>query len=636
MILLAARDITKHFGPDPVLDGVTFDVRPGDKIGLVGPNGAGKTTLLKILAGQLEADRGTVQRHGSARVDYLQQHPTFSPGQTLWDTARSGLHELIQLNHDAEQVARAMGQASDPQQRQRLARRYDALQHELQRHDAYHLDHQVERVLDGLGFVRSEFDMPAAVLSGGQQNRLLLARMLLTRADVLLMDEPSNHLDMAATEWLESFLAASAQAMLIVSHDRYFLDRVTNRTLELYRGTVDDYTGNFSAYWRQKAERLKVQSRAYEKQQELIAKAEEFIRRNHYGQKSAQAEDRRKKLARIEPVQPPRDIQAPVMGFPPASRTGDIVVRAEQLAKRYDRPLFTALTFDILRGQRWAVVGPNGTGKTTLLRCLVGQVPSDEGRIVLGSGVKVGYYDQLLSQLDPDAAVVDAIRPSSKEFSEPERRSLLARFGLQAEAVFQQVNSLSGGERSRAALAQLAAEEANFLALDEPTNHLDLWACDALERSLARFDGTVLLVSHDRYFLNRVADHLLVFEDDRVRIIEGNYDTYVDTVRRRQQEAAAAAPSAANPARPAASRPSSPRSARPPRPKRRFPYRKVADLEAEILQCEQQIEALHAEMLLPDVLRDGRRVRTLQQQIDQQRQTLATLYEHWEEACELN
>ena len=550
MILLSVNNVTKHFGPEPVLDGVAFEIRPGDKVGLVGPNGAGKTTLLKILAGKEQADAGQIELHPSASMEYLEQQPEWDTERTLWDEALAALGDLVALGREAEEVAQALAKADDPREHDQLARRYDRLQHELEHRDAYQLDHKVERVLDGLGFDHASYRQPIGQLSGGQQNRLMLAKLLLRAPDLMLLDEPSNHLDIEATEWLESFLAATGQALLVVSHDRYFLDKVTGRVLELYQGTVEDYTGNFSAYWRQKAERLKVQARTYEKQQDQIAKTEDFIRRNAYGQKHAQAKDREKKLARIERVAPPREIAAPAMGFPPADRTGDIVLRVEGLAKRYERPLFADLTFDILRRERWGILGPNGTGKTTLLRCLVGETEPTAGRVSLGTGVRVGYYDQLLSGLDATQPVVEAVRPPGKEFNEPERRSLLARFGLTGDAVFQRVDSLSGGERGRAALAQLAARDANFLVLDEPTNHLDLWACDSLERSLSEFEGTVLFVSHDRYFLNRVADHVLVVEPGRFRVIDGNYDTYLHLAR----SGAAVAPS--DPAsKPAAKKP---------------------------------------------------------------------------------
>ena len=425
--------------------------------------------------------------------------------------------------------------------------------------------------------------------------------------------------------------------MIVVSHDRYFLDRVTTHTLELFRGTVEAYVGNFSAYWQQKAERLLVQRRTYEKQQEEIAKTEDFIRRNHYGQKHAQAEDRRKKLERIVRIEPPREIVAPAMGFPPAARSGDIVVRAERLSKLYGRPLFKGLSFDLIRGQRWGILGPNGSGKTTLLRCLLGQVEPDAGTALLGQGVAVGYFDQHLSALADETMVVDAIRPDRKDFDEPKRRGLLARFGLTGDMVFQNVGSLSGGERCRAALVRLAGNDANFLVLDEPTNHLDLWARDALERSLREFDGTVLFVSHDRYFVNRVADHLLVVEPDRFRVIEGDYNTYQLLLG----SSLTSGPSA-DKADEKGSRPSRPKS-RQPKPaqqtqakKRCFPFRKVTDLEQEILERETRVEELHGLLSQSETHRDGERVRQIKAEIGEQQQTLETLYAHWEEAVELN
>ncbi len=634
MILLSVNGVTKHYGPQAVLDGAAFELRPGEKAGLVGPNGAGKTTLLKILSGHEQADSGSVELHASARLRYLEQQPDFLSGRTLWDEAASAIDELRDLVRQLEDAAHALSAANDEAEHKRLATRFDRLQHDCERHDVYNLDRHVERVLDGLGFTRASYQQPVEQLSGGQQNRLLLGKLLLAEPDVMLLDEPSNHLDIEATEWLENFLAGIEAALLVVSHDRYFLDRVTNRTLELFHGTVDAYTGNFSAYWRQKAERLEVQRRTYERQQEEIAKMEDFVRKNAYGQKHAQAKDREKKLARIERIEVPREIAAPPMAFPPPARSGDIVLRAEHLSKGFDRPLFADLSFDILRGQRFGILGPNGSGKTTLLRTIVGEQKLDEGRVYLGANVRLGYYDQMLHFDDPESMVVDAIRPPHKEFNEPQRRDMLARFGIRGDMVFQQVGSLSGGERSRAALAQLAALDANFLVLDEPTNHLDLWARDALERAMLQFEGTLLFVSHDRYFLNRVADQLLVVEPARFRVIEGNYETYLHLVRE-GLAGLASEPMSKSEGKKAeiAARKSASKATKP---KRRFPYRKVEDLEAEIFQRESRIEELHAALADPEVLRNGPRVRDIQAEIGQQQATLQTLYQHWEEATELN
>ena len=426
MILLAVEGVRKHFGPEPVLDRITFELRPGERIGLVGPNGCGKTTLLRILAGNEEPDRGTCQLHPSAAVGYLEQQAGAEPGRTVWDEARSALEPLFALQRGMVEAADAMAQASDPDEHRRLAARYDDLHQELDRRDAYHLDHRIERVLEGLGFRASHFRQPVDSLSGGEQSRLSLAKLLLAEPDLMLLDEPSNHLDIEATEWLETFLSESRAAMILVSHDRYFLDKVTNRTIELFRGTVESYAGNFSAYLRQKEERLLVQRRAYQKQQVEIEKAKEFIRRNAYGQKHAQAEDRRKKLSRIERVERPREIASPPMSFPPAERSGDLVLRVEHLSKAYDRPLFDDLSFDVARGQRWAVLGPNGSGKTTLLRCLLGQIGPDGGQALVGHGVRVGYFDQRLATLGDEARLVDAIRPAANDLDEPKRRALLA------------------------------------------------------------------------------------------------------------------------------------------------------------------------------------------------------------------
>ncbi len=633
MIVLEVQQVRKHFGPEPVLDGVTFQVHPGERIALVGPNGCGKSTLLRIIAGKEEADGGTAALHPAVHAGSFEQQVHLAGAGCVYDEAKSALADLILLGEEAVSVAEAMADAAEDDV-ERLAARYDHLQQELHRRDAYNLDYKVKRVLGGLGFAEAAYGQPVESLSGGEQNRLMLAKLLLAEPNLMLLDEPSNHLDIEATQWLEEFLLESSAAVIVVSHDRSLLDRVATRVLELVHGTVDSYAGNFSAYWRQKQERLLVERRTYEKQQTEIAKTEDFIRRNAYGQKHAQAEDRRKKLERIEPVPLPREIEAPPMAFPAAARSGDVVVRAERLGKSFDEPLFRNVSFDIQRGERWGLLGPNGCGKTTLLKCLVGLIEPDEGRATLGHGVKVGYFDQHLHALHDDVQAVDAVRPPRGSIDIQTRRNLLGRFGLSGDTQLQPVGNLSGGERCRVALARLCLAEANLLVLDEPTNHLDLWARDALEQALLHFDGTVLFVSHDRYFVNRVADHLLVMGPDRVRVVEGNYDAYRQ-MSASQPPAPPGPPAPGEPAETVSARPAS-AAAAPKAKRRRFPYRKVADLEADILERETEIERLHAELADGATHRDGERVRQLMGRIDEQKAALATLYEHWEEAVELN
>ncbi|MFN8856089.1 MAG: ABC-F family ATP-binding cassette domain-containing protein, partial [Planctomycetaceae bacterium] len=438
MLQLLVSQVVRQFDADPVLNGVSFEVRAGDKVGLVGPNGAGKTTLFRILAGLDDADSGGVQKPGDLRVGILEQSTVFSPDSTLLDEARAGLAPLYALQREAEEVAHKIAATTEPAAHDRLQRRYDELQLHLSRQQAYNLEHRVDEVLQGLGFVPDEYHRPISTFSGGQQNRVLLARLLLADPDLLLLDEPTNHLDVGATEWLEKYLAASPASLVLISHDRWFLDRVTTRTLELYRGRVTDYPGNFSKYWQLKAERAEVQQKAYEKQQEFIEKTEEFIRKNFYGQKSAQAHDREKKLERIEKIDRPQAIVGPSMGFPAARRTGDWVLDVTHLSKGFDSPLFEDLNLRLLRGRRLGILGPNGCGKSTLLKTLLAELPADEGQVRLGTNVEIAYFDQQLASVDPGLSVIEAVRPANNPQMTPGQiRDLVAKFGLKGDVVQQ-------------------------------------------------------------------------------------------------------------------------------------------------------------------------------------------------------
>jgi ATP-binding cassette subfamily F protein 3 len=447
----------------------------------------------------------------------------------------------------------------------------------------------------------------------------------------MLLDEPSNHLDIDATRWLESYLVRQPEAMLIVSHDRYFLNRVVTKIFELHDRRIASYPGNYAAYWQQRQERYERELKEWEAQREYIEKQEEYIRRVHYGQLAKQAQSRKKALDRLERVQRPTMIESPQMHFGEVRRAGDVILEASDLGMAFDRPLFEGLSFQLQRGKRLGIMGANGSGKTTLLHILMGDDEPTTGELKRGHLIEFGYLDQHLKALPDEQPVIKAVWPEpDPEIDEPRMRSLLGRFGLTGDQVYQPVGQLSGGERSRAALARLVALGANVLVLDEPTNHLDIWASDALEQALLQFEGTVLVVSHDRYFLNRVVDLLIVLGDGRPQVIHGNYDTYERMRALRTEQSPQRQRLDEKPRE-------SPRSAsRPTRRKRQFPYRKTDEIEADIAAAETTLRELEEQMASPELYRDGDRVKEATRAFEETKALLAQLYAHWEEAIELN
>lgn len=631
MLLMSCHNLSRGYGATPLFDDVTFELHAGDRVGFVGPNGAGKTTLLRVLAGLDYSDTGAAKLHAGARLGMLLQVAHFPPGRTLFDEAKSAFDEMLATQAEMETVADKLARSTDPDEHKQLAARFDRLNELLRANDAYQLDHKVADVLSGLGFKEADYSRDLLTFSGGQQRRVLLAKLLLSAPDVMLLDEPSNHLDIDTTRWLENYLAAQPQGMVVVSHDRYFLDRVTNRTFELHARKVTAYPGNFTQYVRLRDERYDRTLKEYEAQREYVEKQEEYIRRAHYGQLAKQAQSRVKALDKLEVIDRPTKVGGPNIRFQDVTRSGDVVFHTEDLTKRFgDKALFDGLGFDVKRGQRLGIMGANGSGKTTLLRILLGDEPPTSGLVQRGHLVFPGYLDQHLKLLADDEPLLRAVWPEpDPSLTEQTMKDLLGAFGLRGETLEQPVKSLSGGERSRAALAKLTVSGVNVLVLDEPTNHLDIWACDSLEAAIKAWEGTVIVVSHDRYFLNRVVDLLIVLDQGSSEVVYGNYDTY-ELLRAARAKDKADAPGGRDAPRGAAA------PAAKPKRKRKYPFRKAADVEADIAATETAVTELEAAMASADVYRDASKLKRTIADLEAARARLPGLYEHWEEAVELN
>ncbi|MFO0953293.1 MAG: ABC-F family ATP-binding cassette domain-containing protein [Isosphaeraceae bacterium] len=628
MILISASGLGRQYSGDPIFQDLAFEVRSGERIGLVGPNGAGKTTLMRLLSGHDQPDYGSLYIRPSIRVSLLRQQPQFEPGQTLMDVARSGLASLIELQRELEEAASEMSAAEDESERARAARRYDELHNQIQHQDAYSIEHRVEEILTGLAFRSEDFHRAANTFSGGQQSRMMLAKLLLENPDLMLLDEPSNHLDIETTGWLESYLARQSVGMVIVSHDRYFLDKVVTKIWELHEGKIEAYPGNYTQYWKLRTEKAKVLERQAERQAEKVADLEAYIRKYGAGQRAKQAKDREKKLERIERIETMREIVGPVMGFGEVERIGDIAIEAKELTKGFTSPLFQRFNLQIQRGECVGVMGPNGSGKSTLIKTLIGREKADSGEVRLGHKVHIGYHDQSLESLPPQTSVLRAVWPEDDpDWVQGDVRDLLARFGLGGEIVFQTVGQL-GGEKAKVPLARPChrGERAGDGRAHEPPRHL---VVRALERSIREFEGTVLVVSHDRYFLNQVADRLVVLNSGKAWVIEGT------TRPTSGSPSKGSSPISPRPAAPEASKEAAP-DGKAGRRKRKFPYRKTADLEKEIAEVEVEVSTLEDLLGQPATWRDPVKARETQLKHEDLKTKLARLYEHWEEAAELN
>ncbi|MGE5333281.1 MAG: ribosomal protection-like ABC-F family protein [Nitrososphaerota archaeon] len=630
MSIAVITELTKSYGAELILQGVSFRVDARDRIGLVGPNGAGKTTLLNLLAGRLEPDGGEIAYAQGTIVGYLPQVAEFEPHHSLYEEMLASLEHIHAWEREMTELAALMSDPdvlADVGRYNAILERYADLQARFEHAGGYTLEQRVQQVLDGLGFSREQQAAPASHLSGGQQTRAALGKLLLQEPELLLLDEPTNHLDLAALEWLENYLIAWQGAVIVVSHDRYFLDRVTERTIEVDRQRAEVYPGNYSKYVQLRAERLERWAKDYEEQQEYIARTEEFVRRYKAGQRSKEARGRQKMLDKLERIERP-----PVAGklkfrMGAQIESGEIVLTTDMLVVGYPASArgagvrVSVADTQVARGERIGLIGPNGGGKTTLLRTLIGQIAPLEGRAVLGHNVQIGYYAQTHEHLNPRATLLDEIRNAS-HLSEEGARSYLGRFLFSGDDVFKQIGALSGGERSRLALAKLTLQGANFLVLDEPTNHLDLPARQVLEEVLASYDGTLIFVSHDRYFVDALATTVWMLEDGAITTHVGNYTAW--RARKTQAQNAAATQAAREVA-------SSRRSAQRDVARPIGQTRSVAQVELEISEQEAALSQLEQALAVASSAADVARINELAAQYEAARERLDQLYQQWQE-----
>jgi ATP-binding cassette subfamily F protein 3 len=511
-VIVQFNKVSKSFGSENVLRDVSFQINPSEKIGLIGANGAGKTTILKLIVGVYEPEAGSITRKSGLRTGTLDQIAELESESSVLEEALRSSDHLRALEREMRELEHSIASGD-----RHILERYSYVQHEFELKGGYSYLARTQAALFGVGFSNEAFHRPCRTLSGGEKNRLALARILLSNPDLLLLDEPTNHLDIRSVEWLEKFLRETNQTLLVVSHDRVFLDRVVNRIIEVGDATVLDYRGNYSSYINQRAARLAQQKKQWELQNEWIEAQQEYIRRNIAGQKTKQAQSRRKLLARIKPIEKPKAATATVsFRFTPVGRVVRYVLRARGLAIGFeDTPLVKSIDLEVERGERWAILGPNGAGKTTLLRTLVGARAPVSGELEWNDSLEVGYYDQQLQDLDPDATVLDEIRAIDLTASDGELRAYLALFLFSGDDVYKKVMQLSGGEKSRLTLARIIYAGPQLLALDEPTNHLDIRSREALETALAEYGGTILFVTHDRYLVQKIATHLIYIDGDR-------------------------------------------------------------------------------------------------------------------------
>ena len=632
MIILQANKIERSFAGEVLFDNISLQVDERDRIALVGKNGAGKSTLLKILVGEEEPTSGEINKKRDLSLSYLAQDSRFESSNTLYDEMLHVFDDLRKTEKTLRQMELEMGEKTGADL-EKLMQDYDRLSEEFRQAGGFTYEADIRAILNGFKFDESMWQMKIEELSGGQNTRLALAKMLLEKPNLLVLDEPTNHLDIETIAWLENYLVNYSGALLIVSHDRYFLDKVATITLDLTKHSLDRYVGNYSSFVEQKEQKLLTEAKNYEKQQKEIAALEDFVNRNLVrASTTKRAQSRRKQLEKMERLDKPEaGTKSAHMTFHSDKTSGNVVLTVEEAAVGYDDQILSEpINLDIRKMNAVAIVGPNGIGKSTLIKSIVGQIPFIKGEARFGANVEVGYYDQTQSKLTPHNSVLDELWNDFKLTPEVEIRNRLGAFLFSGDDVKKTVGMLSGGERARLLLAKLSMENNNFLILDEPTNHLDIDSKEVLENALIDFDGTLLFVSHDRYFINRVATQVLELSEEGSTLYLGDYDYYLE--KKAELEALAAAQAEAMPVSSAKEVTSNDYHLQKQNQKElRKITRRIEQLEAEMEELDQKIqditETMHSTNDAADLVQ-------LQSELDQLTVQQEAVMEEWAELSE--
>ena len=623
MPLVSTSDLAVHYGADIIFSRVDLDINERARIGIVGPNGGGKTSLLRVLVGQQDASEGRVARNRGIQIGYVPQHPQMEIPGTLREEVLRTFGGVMAVERELEAASRQSNGDSEE-----AGRRYAALLDRYEALGGYTYQSDVERMVDGLGLRAETLDSPAALASGGERTRAALAKALLGHPDLLVLDEPTNYLDLKGVTWLERYLTHFAPAVVVVSHDRYFLDEMATQIWEIDHGRMNVFPGNFSKYRVIKGERDLRQAKEYEAQQEFIAKEQAFIDRYRAGQRSREAKGRETRLGRLERIDRPDVDRSISMSSAAASRTGQLVLSTHDLKVGYIEgdeatQLLTVPDLKLSRGSRTAVIGDNGTGKTTFIKTVLGDAPALDGSVVLGQSVKVGYYSQGLDALVDEQTVLESFL-EIKNMPFEQARFYLARFLFQGDDVFREVGDCSGGEKSRLALARLLITEPNLLILDEPTTHFDIPSREALEQVLLSYPGTILLVSHDRHLVSLLAESLLVMADGKVTVFAGTFEEWSDA--QRETEAVAASARLEEREKPARR----PQAAKSTGPKHRNPAAPVIDMEQVIVDLEDRLKNIETQLQEATVSQDFKEMTRLGEEHTQTQSELEQRLEEWE------